>query len=346
LPLASNAEYRLAIVEDIKMSENTTSYQIPAPVAKAVSGVLASHYYSHRVIDNLFQEKGAIGDIPPGNLVEKCTTWLKRANSADNPLEFLGKILEEYMEVDADDEGREEITEILARYDLAYQQGGVIVTLTETTGDLFEKQFPVGLPFGVPKPNFAITAQDGGQSLKFELESGIGIIWRDVYPSFDFQVFEESCGITSSTNLALKKALVAMNQTKWEKVFFRTYARHFGMADNHIPMLIPQAWIQWHSLPKRVLRTLGRPLADEPYRIDFVAFWENQRYAILIDDISHYAVKGDRRWMADEEAYSKRLEEDRKLQIEGWRVFRVSNWEIKQDRIDRILVVLRAFVGF
>jgi hypothetical protein len=192
-------------VKDIKMSENTTNYRIPSPFAKAVSRVLASQYYSHRVIDNLFQEKGAIGDIPPGNLVEKCTTWLKRANSADNPLEFLGKILEEYMEVDADDEGRAKMAEILARYDFAYQQGGVIVTLAETTGDLFEKQFPAGLPFGVPKPNFAITALDGQQSLKFELGSGIGIIWRDVYPSFDFRMFEESCGITSSTNWTLDK---------------------------------------------------------------------------------------------------------------------------------------------
>lgn len=328
------------------MNKNTSSNQIPNPVAKAVSVILASHYYSHRVIDNLFQEKGAIGDIPPGNLVEKCTTWLKRANSADNPLEFLGKILEEYMEVDADDEGRQGIAEILAGYNLAYQQGGVIITLTEDAGDLFEKQFPAGLPFGVPKPDFAITAQDGGQSLKFELKSGIGIIWRDVYPSFDFQAFEESCGITSSTNLALKQALMAMNQTECEKVFFRIYARYFGMADNHIPMLIPQAWIQWHSLPKSVLRTSGRPLADELYRVDFVAFWENQRYAILIDDISHYAVKEGQRWIADEESYSKRLEEDRKLQIEGWRVFRVSNWEIKQNRVEKILVDLRAFIGF
>jgi hypothetical protein len=333
-------------VEDIKMSENTASFQIPVSVAKAVSKVLASHYYSHRVIDNLFQGKGATGDIPQGNLVEKCTTWLERANSTDNPLRFLGKILEEYMEVDADDEGREHIEQILARYDLAYQRGGVIVTLTETIGDLFEKQFPAGLPFGIPKPNFAVTAHGGEQSLKFELESGIGIIWRDVYPDFDFQMFEEFCGITLSTNLALKEALVAMNQTKWEREFFLTYARHFGMADNHVPMLVPQAWIQWHSLSKRALRELGRSLADEPHRIDFAAFWDNQRYAILIDDISHYAVKGDQCWMADEEAYSRRLEEDRRLQIEGWRVFRVSNWEIKQDRIEKILVVLQAFVGF
>jgi hypothetical protein len=212
--------------------------------------------------------------------------------------------------------------------------------------DLFVKQFPVGLPFGVVKPDFAITAKEGGQSLNFELKTGIGIIWRDVYPNFDFQLFQSASGITSDTNLALKKALMGMNQTECEKVFFQSYAKCFGMADNHIPMLIPQAWIQWHSLPKRTLRSLNRSLADELYRVDFVAFWKNQRYAILVDDISHYAVKDANRWIADEESYSKRLEEDRKLQAEDWKIFRVSNWEIKHDRVKEILADLRRFIGF
>ena len=210
----------------------------------------------------------------------------------------------------------------------------------------FEKQFPVGLPFGVLKPDFAITANEGGQSLKFELKSGIGIIWGGVYPSFDFRSFEEACGITSSTNLALKKALIAMNQTKSEEVFFRTYAKRFGMADNHIPLLIPQAWIQWHSLSKHKLR--ARPsYVDELYRVDFVAFWGNQRYAILIDDISHYAVKRDDQWLADEESYSDRLREDRKLQAEGWCVYRVSNWEIRDpQRLEEAILGLQRLIGF
>ena len=212
--------------------------------------------------------------------------------------------------------------------------------------DLFTKQFPVGLPFGVTKPDFAITAKAGGQSLMFELKSGIGIIWQGVYPNFDFQTFQAASGISSSTNLALKKALLVMNQTDCEKIFFQTYARYFDMANNCVPILIPQAWIQWHSLPKRILRASKRSLANELYRVDFVAFWADQRYAILIDDISHYAVKKGQRWVADEESYSKRLEEDRKLQAEGWKIFRVSNWEIKQNKVMEILLDLQKFIGF
>jgi hypothetical protein len=68
------------------------------------------------------------------------------------------------------------------------------------------------------------------------------------------------------------------------------------------------------------------------WRVDFAAFWNNQRYVVLIDDISHYAVKRENMWLADEETYSKRLEEDRKLHKEGWYTFRVSNWEIGNSK--------------
>ncbi len=211
----------------------------------------------------------------------------------------------------------------------------------------FEKQFPGGLPFGVLKPDFAITAHKGEQSLKFELKSGIGIIWGGVYPSFDFQSFEEACGITPSTNLALKNALVAMNQTESEERFFTAYAKCVGMAKNHVPMLIPQAWIQWHSLPKRKLRVSRSSYVDELHRVDFVAFWDNQRYAILIDDISHYAVKRGSQWLANEESYADRLKEDRKLQVEGWRIYRVSNWEIRNSqKLNEAILDLQRFISF
>ena len=68
---------------------------------------------------------------------------------------------------------------------------------------------------------------------------------------------------------------------------------------------------------------------------------------ILVDDISHYAVKPQSIWLAHEESYSKRLKEDRKLSRENWQVFRVSNWELRdQEKIPGILEDLRKFIGF
>ncbi|MBD1883913.1 hypothetical protein H6F85_22255 [Microcoleus sp. FACHB-45] len=213
--------------------------------------------------------------------------------------------------------------------------------------DLFAYQFPPGMPFGILKPDFSITAERQRQTLKYELQDGLGLLKEKVYPNFSFRMLEAFYGLDNSTNLGLKNALVEMNQTEYEKTFFLEYARRFGMANKDVPVLIPQAWIQWHSQPKRNLRSIGGAHGDELYRVDFVAFWNSKRYVILVDDISHYAVKQQSIWRADEQSYSKRLKEDRKLRRENWQVFRVSNWELRdEEKIPGILEDLRKFIGF
>ena len=78
-----------------------------------------------------------------------------------------------------------------------------------------------------------------------------------------------------------------------------------------------------------------------------MAFWNNKRFAIQVDDISHYAVKRDNKWFADEESYSRTLKDERDLRKQDWQVFRVSNWEIKNDdKLERVLDNLRDFLGF
>jgi hypothetical protein len=308
-----------------------------------------------RQIDDIFQMAG----IQPGqsarvvngarrSRVEEYYASIDWTDLTDtqNFLKVIGLVLSQSY---ISDEKKEFIRNICIKEGLVVE--GQQVQLPQTISpdapdDLFVHQFPGGLPFGLVKPEFAVTAKEGKQSLKFELKSGIGIIWRDVYPNFDFSTFQAACGINSETNLALKKALFNMNQTEYEKTFFQSYARHFGMADNHIPILIPQAWIQWHSSSKKVLQASGSSLAKELYRVDFVTFWNNHRYAILIDDISHYAIKHGNQWIVDEKTYSKRLEEDRKLQAEGWKIFRVSNWEVKQQKVGEIVIDLQKFIGF
>jgi len=212
--------------------------------------------------------------------------------------------------------------------------------------DLFQYQFPAGLPFGITKPDFAIASENGFQRLHFEIKQGMGLLRSEVYPNFTFRNLEHAFGVDQRTNTSIKQALVRMNQTKMEKDFFLAYARTFNMADANVPALVPQAWMQWHSAPKRDLRSDSSIHADDLYRVDFVAFWENRRYAILIDDIGHYAKKIGNTWQADEEAYSKRLKEDRKLRKDRWQVFRISNWEIRNQLLPEILNDLRYFIGF
>jgi len=287
-----------------------------------------------RQIDDIFQMGGIkLGVIPSGRNINgerrrrveeyyASINW-ENENDADKFLAVVGLILSQSY---ISQELKASLVELC-------QEEGWIVSgyqvkfphrVVQTCDDLFKMQFPAGLPFGVPKPDFAITSDGGGQSLKFELKSGIGIIWKNVYPDYDFASFQRAYGISSETNSALKKALVAMNQTECEKTFFIAYAKNFDMASSKVPLLIPQAWIRWHSLSKSNLIIRNSSQAKDVWRLDFVAFWRNQRFAILIDDIGHYALKRDNLWIADEASYSRRLDEDRKLLIEGWHVYRVS----------------------
>ncbi len=217
----------------------------------------------------------------------------------------------------------------------------------QPVADLFRHQFPAGLPFGLTKPNVVVKPQGGTQVLMFEAAADVGVIRAGAYPCLTFADLQAMASGTPVTSARFDEKLLALSQTDYEKTFFRQYATKYAMFTADVPVLVPQAWIQWHSLKKDDLRSAGSPYYADLYRVDFVAFWKNRRFALLIDDISHYGKKGPARWDADEEAYSKRLKEDRKLRKERWDVFRVSNWEIKNGTmLPEILTDLREFMDF
>ena len=110
--------------------------QIPNAVIAVVADVLGNHLYSHTKIRVLFAGSGAPGDPPGGNCIDECDSWLKRCNNdpETDAFDVLGRVLENYMEVDTyREEGQEEhpgrlrITETLTRYGLSYSQGGKVL---------------------------------------------------------------------------------------------------------------------------------------------------------------------------------------------------------------------------
>ncbi len=222
-----------------------------------------------------------------------------------------------------------------------------VTETSQSSNDLFKQQFPAGLPFGIKKPRFAVVPEKGSQKVNFEDELTTGIIRENVYPKLSYQSLIECLKKTPIASSNLKETLIKMSQTDSEKQFFRFYTDNYNMWTREIPVLIPQAWIQWHSDTKNELRNRNFSYADNLYRVDFVAFWNNKRFAILIDDISHYAKRNYSYWNADEEKYSMRLKEDRKLRKEGWEVFRISNWEIRNEQFMReILADFLEYIDF
>jgi hypothetical protein len=117
--------------------EITNATPLPIPVCSIVGDVLGSYFYSHGRLNRLFYEAGAVGEVPEGNCVQKCQTWLKRMHSdLPHPSAVLGKVLEEFMEVDSSfkpeeqNAGRQKITDVLGRHGLSYHTGGLILGAT------------------------------------------------------------------------------------------------------------------------------------------------------------------------------------------------------------------------
>jgi hypothetical protein len=106
---------------------------LPVPLCSVVGDVLGNYVFHHKTLEGLFYGAGAMGDVPEGNCVVKCQNWLKRMHQeVADPAAVLGKVLEEFMEVDnlyneKQEPGRKRIRETLARFGLSYHQGGLVM---------------------------------------------------------------------------------------------------------------------------------------------------------------------------------------------------------------------------
>ena len=111
---------------------------IPIPVIAVVAQVLEG-YLTHSQINALMERVGLPGPVPEANKLTKLRIWLKRANEDDGEkydvLRILGKVLEEYMEVNIPgfevnpymEKGRGSINDVLREHGLDYAKGGYIV---------------------------------------------------------------------------------------------------------------------------------------------------------------------------------------------------------------------------
>lgn len=120
--------------EERKMAASVSAKPLPVPVCSVVGDVLGTFIYHHQSLETLFYEAGAVGEVPQGNCVTKCQTWLKRMHTdVADPTAVLGKVLEAFMEVDLpvkekeQQTGRRKVAEILGRFGLSYHQGGLIL---------------------------------------------------------------------------------------------------------------------------------------------------------------------------------------------------------------------------
>lgn len=110
---------------------------IPSPLL-SICAEIAAQRETHATLDSLFTYAGAAGDPPAGSKPAKALEWLRITNkdASVQPLDVLGRLIENYMEMPLDPENtwdkdklkdREKISKMLEQCELQYVKGGKIV---------------------------------------------------------------------------------------------------------------------------------------------------------------------------------------------------------------------------
>jgi very-short-patch-repair endonuclease len=122
-------------------------------------------------------------------------------------------------------------------------------------------------------------------------------------------------------------------KSKAERIFFEMYCRlcfYDNGEEAFLPALIPCVYLNWY------LDKEERQENSEPYIVDFVfkspAFRTNDIVVIEIDGPSHYAdyTSNADRYIVSEKRYAEHLLKDRWLRKNGFKVFRIGNYELER----------------
>lgn len=123
----------------------------------------------------------------------------------------------------------------------------------------------------------------------------------------------------------LGKRLGDSLQSEPEKYFFKTYFQEFKpiLGDN-LPALLPQVYLHYDP---RHQSTRKQPVLVRQ-RMDFLILLRNaSRVVIEIDGIHHYSEKSLEKDIASSSLYAKMVEEDRRIKLLGYEVYRFGGAE-------------------
>lgn len=127
--------------------------------------------------------------------------------------------------------------------------------------------------------------------------------------------------------------------SKAEEAIFNIYYTLISEYGDNLPALIPQVYLHYDPKTIRELHGMKRL---ERQRMDFLLLLPNNiRIVIEIDGKQHYSDEENR---ASPQKYAQMMEEDRKLQLNGYKIFRFGGYELNQpntrDTIQEFFVKL------
>ncbi|MFR5048760.1 MAG: hypothetical protein ACLUDH_10690 [Faecalispora sporosphaeroides] len=151
--------------------------------------------------------------------------------------------------------------------------------------------------------------------------SSNGISWDDLVTWWNKGSSEYNLDVEKALFERLKLSL----DSPPEIMFLRTYNNYIHkLGDNKLPALIPQVYC--HYDPKTANMRNGQIYVHQ--RMDFLMLLpSHKRIVFEIDGAQHYSVDGK----ASPELYSKMVNDDRKLKLYGYDVYRFGGYEFKEE---------------
>lgn len=149
----------------------------------------------------------------------------------------------------------------------------------------------------------------------------------------------------------LFERLIKSMDSNPEKNFMWVYYQHFIKEKNNsnLPALIPQVYC--HYDPKSALMRQGTVYVHQ--RMDFLMlFSDKERVVIEIDGIQHYSEERELELFVDKKAekvkknlaipkkYAEMVEDDRKLKLYGYNVFRFGGYEFMKEQRPKKKIIL------
>jgi len=134
------------------------------------------------------------------------------------------------------------------------------------------------------------------------------------------------------------KHSVELSHSPGEYAIFHTYHKVFGQKlGDRLPALIPQVYLHYDPFTQAERVQLGKDNVLARQRMDFLMLLEGHvRIVIEVDGQQHYADGG----RASPAQYAKMVEEDRRLRLQGYELYRFGGAEFPDvDRINDRFVV-------
>jgi hypothetical protein len=151
---------------------------------------------------------------------------------------------------------------------------------------------------------------------------GSGLTWRELIDWWTETASPD--GDERERGLDLYDRLLRSLDNDAEKLIFRTYCERYGRVSFDLPALIPQVYLHYDPYTRRQLGE--RPGALVRQRMDFLLlFPRNVRVVIELDGVQHYADDAGR---ADPARYARMVQEDRRLRLAGYEVYRIGGHEL------------------